>query len=202
MPRRRAVAGMGFFGKAVRRGLASAAVLFVTGPIGLALPDVRTPIDPAKRARVSTSDAVRPSASMFQGDGVIGGRVIRMSEIPLKPAALGDQRANIRVAESREKKLVHTETRKFAVRPQDRDRRDRASDLPASIPRLSTDQFRKIIAAYEEGRVPASALLQAEIGAGENRVSIGDINRFADPRRALEEQGIPVRQAGAGEEEK
>ncbi len=192
---------MGFFGKTARWSLASV-VLLAAGPIGFALPNANTPIDPTRRARVSTSDAARPSATTFQGDGVIGGRVIRMSEIPLRPAAVGGQRAPVRVEESREKNLIRAETREFAVRPKDRDRRDRASDLPASIPRLSKDQFQKIIAAYEEGRTPASALLQAEVGAGDNRVTIGDINRYANPRRALEEQGIPVRQAGGAAEEK
>jgi len=188
------------FPKAKARAGIAGIAMCAAGVIAHALPDVNTPIDPAKRAPVSTSDAVRPSSTALQGDGVIGGRVIRMSSIPLKPAAIGDRRSAIQVAEAREKNVIRNETKQFDVRPRDRDRRQRAGDLPASIPRLSENQFQKIITAYEEGRVPAREFLQADIGAGDDRVSIGEINRYANPRRALEAQGIPVRQAASAEE--
>lgn len=168
-------------------------------PAARALPDPNAPIDPAKRASVSTSNAVRPSATPIQGDGVIGGQTIRVSQIPLQPAAIGGERAAIQVTETRGKVVIEKETRRPAVRSSDRDPRHRASERPASIPRISGDRFQKILREYERGRVPAAALLQAEIGTGEQRVSIGDINRYANPRRALEAQGIPVTPAAGSE---
>jgi hypothetical protein len=175
-----------------------AAVLLLAAPaVGLALPKVGQPIDPEKRAPISTSDAVRPGAAVLQGDGVIGGGMLRTSQIPLRPAAVSGERAPVQVTEARDKRMIRPDVQPVDVRARERDRRRAASDLPASIPRLSDGQFRGIVTAYQQGRTPAREMLVAEVGAGNREVSIGDINRYANPARALEAQGIPVRRAGA-----
>lgn len=164
-----------------------------------ALPDVRTPIDPEKRARFSTRDAVRPSAMTPQGNGVVGGRIITPPEVAVGEAAIDGERAAIQVRETRDKTMIATDARPYPVRS-DRDlRRSSASDLPASIPRLRPERFQRILTAYEKGRTPATEMLRAGIDTDEASVDIGEINRFANPRRVLEEQGIPVREAGSGE---
>lgn len=163
-----------------------------------ALPDVTKPVDATKRASVSTADAVQPAATPLKQNGAIGGRVIRMSEIPIRRAVVQDERAPIVLRESRDKNVIAPARRKFPV---NRDARVQlAAQLPASIPRLEPAQFRRMLSDYRNGRVPAAAQLNTEISVGEKRVSIGDINRFANPRRALEAQGIPVTSAASEEE--
>lgn len=154
-----------------------------------ALPDPNKPIDPTKRAPVSTANAVKPAAMPKRGNGVVPGRVIRMSEIPIRRARVSDQQP-VAVREAREKKVVAPQRREFQVRRGQRTQR--ASDLPASIPRLPPEHFQTMLAAYETGRIPADAWQTIEVTPAGQRVSIGEINRFAGPRATLEAQGIPV----------
>ncbi|WP_442889311.1 hypothetical protein [Congregicoccus parvus] len=179
------------------RMLFAVALLATSPTAAFALPKANQPIDPEKRAPISTRDAVRPGAAILQGDGVIGGGMLRTSQIPLRPAAVSGERAAVEVTEARDKRMIRPEVQPVDVRARERDRRRAASDLPASIPRLSDSQFRGIVTAYQQGRMPARDMLVAEVGAGNREVSIGDINRYANPARALEAQGIPVRRAGA-----
>lgn len=166
-------------------------------PALFALPDPNEPIDPTKRAPISTSNAIQPSAAPMQGNGVVPIRVIRMSEIPITRAPINTAtRAPVNVQETRAKKIITPTTRALKVKAQPHT--FRAGDLPASIPRLDPNRYRKLISAYQKGRVPADELLNTDVTLGNRRVSIGDINRYASPRAALEAQGIPVVPAASG----
>ena len=171
--------------------------LLVGGTSAQALPKKDDPIDPAKRAPISTADAIRPAATPVKGDGVIGGRVVRMSEIPVNRATVGDERAAIAVRETRGKQNVRKpEARAIAARTY---HTTRAGDRPATLPRIDADRFRKMLHEYEKGRTPAAELVSGDIQIGRDRVSLADINRFASPRAALEAQGIPVTQAASSD---
>jgi hypothetical protein len=167
-------------------------------PLALALPDPNAPIDPAKRASVSTADAVRPSAKANPESPFANARIIRMNEIPLQTAPAQKKRAPVEVRETRGKKKVATEQRTPGVQmdlP-----RSRAMDQLAAVPRFDERQFRKVLREYEEGRIPADTMLSALVQPGADQVDIGEINRFANPRRTLEAQGIPVIEAGSGKQ--
>lgn len=160
-----------------------------------ALPNPDEPIDPTRRAPISTADAVRPTSTALRGDGVIGARVIRMSEIPVRRAVVGNRRAPIVVrAEPADRVLrpsAETITaREFAS--------TRADEQRAPIPRLDPEQFRRLLREYENNRTPAAGMLAGEIEVGRQRVDLAEINRFANPRATLEAQGIPVIPAGSG----
>ncbi len=163
-------------------------------PVG-ALPKPDEPIDPTKRAPISTANAVQPSATRIEGNGVVGGRIIRMSEIPIQHAAIEDQRAAVDVRETRKKdKVIKPSAKEITARSVEI---RRASDRPAAIPRIDAEQFRHMLRAYEDNRVPAAELASGDIKVGKKRVTLADINRFADPRATLEAQGIPVTVAGS-----
>lgn len=162
-----------------------------------ALPDKDDPIDPTKRAPVSTAEAVKPAAKPDASGGVVRGRIIRMSEIPIRRSTLGDQRSSVQVKETRSKdRVIRPSARELAVRKFDS---HHASDRPAMIPRISAERFQRMLREYEENRVPATSWMGAEIELGDQRVGLAEINRFASPRAALEAQGIPVTTAGSGE---
>jgi hypothetical protein len=118
-----------------------------------------------------------------------------MSEVPLRRATVDGNRATVEVKETRKKENVarpaarKKDVRTFAT--------TRASDRPASIPRIDPERFRRMLREYEEGRVPAAGMLATEIKVGDENVDLSEINRYANPRAALEAQGIPVTPAGA-----
>jgi hypothetical protein len=155
-------------------------------------------IDPTKRAPVSTSGAVQPAARPMKSSAFTNARIIRMNDIPLQPAAVQDRRANVVVTEGRSKTIISPARREVTVVQSDAPRHH-ASERPASIPRLDRERFERMLDDYSEGRIPANTLLNTAITQDGARVSLGDINRFASPRAALEAQGIPVIQAGGGE---
>lgn len=180
-----------------RSGLIAIVALFAASAPAYALPDPNAPIDPTKRADVSTADAVRPGDQKAPQSRTIPGRVVRMSEIPIRRAAVEEQRAPVQVRETRDKKIIQPERRDFSVRKNDRVRR--AENLPAALPRIDRKRFNRLLAEYQQGRVPADEMLHADIALGTRRASLDDINRFAGPRATLEAQGIPVVPAASGE---
>lgn len=162
-----------------------------------ALPNPDEPIDATKRAPISTNAAVRPAAKPVNGNGVIGGRVIRMTEVPVRRSAIADDRAAVDVRETRKKdRVTKPSARAITARKIDV---SRASDRPVAIPRIDAQRFQRMLREYEEDRVPAAEMLHGEVAVGNVTVDLGEINRFANPRAALEAQGIPVRSAGSGE---
>lgn len=162
-----------------------------------ALPKKEDAIDPTKRAPVSTANAVRPAATPVNGNGVVGGRVIPMSEISIRRSSVDGARAAVDVRETREKDRVIKPTAKTnAARTVTI---TRAADRPAAIPRITAERFQHLLREYEDNRVPATAMIAGEIQVGDQRVSLADINKFSNPRATLEAQGIPVTTAGSGE---
>ena len=161
-----------------------------------ALPDPNDPVDPTKRAPISTRDAVRPAATPVKGNGVVGGRVIRMNEIPVRRSTVQGDRAAVEVRETRKKNRVikpaarPTRTRQFAIRS--------AAERPAAIPRIDSERFRRILRDYEDNRVPTATLISNDTQRRDRPVSLADINRFANPRETLQAQGIPVTPAASG----
>jgi hypothetical protein len=171
--------------------------LLAGGPVAQALPNPDQPIDPSKRAPISTADAVRPAATPTNGNGVVNGRVIRMAEVPIQRAHVDGDRAPVEVRETRAKEQV---TRPTAKRITGRTVEvQRASDRPAAIPRIDRERFHRLLREYENDRMPAAAMIAGELQVGDQRVSLADINRFANPRAPLEAQGIPVVPAGSSE---
>jgi len=154
-------------------------------------------LDPTKRASISTTSAVQPKANPVIQTEVTSPRVVRMATIPIRPATVSGERAAIEVRDDREKRMITAEIQRPAVRNVDR---TRAGDRPAIIPALDRKRFREMIAAYEKGRTPANQMLNSTITLGGKEIDIGEINRFANPRRALEAQGIPVIPAASEQE--
>jgi len=154
-------------------------------------------LDPTKRASISTTTAVEPQANpIFQSD-VSSPRVVRMSKIPIRQATVSRDRAAIEVRDDREKRIITGEIKRPDLRTVDG---NRAGDRPAIIPALDQKRFREMIAAYENGRTPANEMLSSTITVGGKELDLGEINRFASPRRALEAQGIPVIPAASAQE--
>jgi hypothetical protein len=173
-----------------------AASLLASAPTVRALPKEGEQIDPTKRAPVSTANAVQPAATPVRGDGVVGGRVIRMNEIPVRRATSDQQRAAVTVREERKKdRVIRPSARANTARRVDV---RRASDRPAAIPRINADRFQRMLREYEENRVPAAEMLHGDVRV-EGDVDLAEINRFVNPRATLEAQGIPVTPAGSGE---
>ncbi len=162
-----------------------------------ALPDVNTPIDPTRRASVSTSDAVRPSASPFRGDGVIPQGRVAAETVTVRRVVLEGDGRRIDPTAKAQPVILRPEAGERRVRSGDRVRA--ADSLPAAIPRLDRDQYRRRIAAYARGATPAAELVRSDIALGATRVDMEDINRHAGPRNALERQGIPVARPGSEE---
>ena len=154
-------------------------------------------LDPTKRASISTTSAVQPKANPVIQTEVTSPRVVRMATIPIRPATVSGERAAIEVRDDREKRMITAEIQRPAVRNVDR---TRAGDRPAIIPALDRKRFREMIAAYKKGRTSANQMLNSTITLGGKEIDIGDINRFANPRRALEAQGIPVIPAASEQE--
>ncbi len=100
----------------------------------------------------------------------------------------------INVAETRPKRVqkgtvrATPAAREFSSRP--------AADLPQVVPRLEAGRYQKILTRYRAGHTRAADLRRAPVHRGEARVDLAEINRFANPRAALERQGIPVVSAG------
>lgn len=158
------------------------------------------PIDPSKRAPISTSDAVRPAANTPTGTGVVGDGRLPIARADVPVSAIATPRAPVVVSESRDKTV-----RKPAVRKTSATRKPdskRAADLPASIPRIDRREFQKTLTEYRTGAKSASDMTHQRVRVGEKTVDLGEINRFASPRATLERQGIPVTTAGsqAGDE--
>lgn len=160
---------------------------------GLQHPD--DPIDPSKRAPVSTGDAVRPAATVPTGSGVVGDGRLPISRATVPASTVSTPRAPIVVTESHDKSV-----RKPGVRKPSASRKGdskRAGDLPATIPRLDRQEFHKTLSEYRTGAKPASDMRHERLRVGEETVDLGEINRFASPRATLERQGIPVVTAGS-----
>jgi hypothetical protein len=171
-----------------------AGTLFLAGPI-CALPKPDEPVDPTKRAPISTSAAVKPAATRVKGDGVVNGRVIRMNEIPVRRSASTDKRVAVDVRETRKKdRVIKPSARAIAARKIDV---QRAADRPAAIPRIDAQRFQRMLREYERDRVPAAEMVSGEVQVGGDTVDLGEINRFVNPRATLEAQGIPVIPAGS-----
>ncbi|RME68262.1 MAG: hypothetical protein D6781_11365, partial [Verrucomicrobia bacterium] len=129
-----------------------------------ALPDPTQPIDPTRRAEISTKDAVRPGGGTVKGDGVVPLRVIRMSELPVRKVELPAHGRTPTVAEARPKVVIQKKNvRSPAAETRRRGEVKAARDMPASIPRLRRERFQKMITEYRRGRIPADAFLHDSI---------------------------------------
>ena len=176
--------------------MVSVAVLFAV-PVSHALPKK---IDPTKISPASGQGVMRPvSMSTTAGSPFANARIIRVDRVRTSEAREQRERAAIEVRETRSKDRVTVETRTLPVEPASANHRG-AGDMRASIPRIDADRFARMVRDYEDGRIPADSLLRE--GAADDRaaVSIDDINKFASPRHTLEAQGIPVYEAGGGED--
>lgn len=161
-----------------------------------ALPKKEDAIDPTKRAPVSTANAVRPAATPINGNGVVGGRAIPMSEISVRRSSVDGARAPVDVRETRQKdRVIKPSAKANTARSVTI---TRAVDRPAAIPRINAERFQHLLREYEDNRVPATEMIAGEIRVGDQRVSLADINKFSNPRATLEAQGIPVTTAGSG----
>lgn len=172
-----------------------AACLALLAGVVPALGALEERIDPGKRARVTTSGAVQPAARPMGSSAFSQPRVIRLNEIPLRGAGVQDQRARVEVKETRAKTTLNPPRHEVTVVQREASRRQ-AGQMPASIPRLDRERFERMLQGYREGLARADSLLNPAITKDGRIVSLGDINRFANPRAALEAQGIPVRRAG------
>lgn len=179
----------------VRVSALTAAMIFAAaGPVrALHHPD--DPIDPSKRAPVSTGDAVRPAATVPTGTGVVGDGRIPIARAPVPTATVSTPKAPVVVTEAREKSVRKHGVRKTSAAPA-RDVK-RASELPASIPRLDRRSFQKSLAEYRTGAKSARDMTHQRLRVGEKTADLAEINRFANPRATLERQGIPVVSAGS-----
>lgn len=155
-------------------------------------------IDPTKKSDYSTSDAMKPGSTKLKKARINTSQTVPMVEFSMKKTTLRGSGAPITVEEAMKKQVITPDTRLHEVLKFDS---DLAADLPSTLPRIRRDDFQKMIREYERGNVPSNPFENAEVVIGGNLVSIGDINRFANPRSALEAQGIPVTKA-ASEEKK
>jgi hypothetical protein len=120
-----------------------------------------------------------------------------MSEIPLHRATVDGARAAVEVRETRKKdNVMKPSARANTARKFDT---QHVSARPAVIPRLDRERFQRMLREYEKNRVPASEMLNGDVVVGNETVDLADINRFVNPRAALEAQGIPVHAAGSTE---
>jgi hypothetical protein len=176
------------------RALAVGGVLLAAATHGHALPDPDTPIDPAKRAPVSTANALRPAAKPSPASPFAHPRIVRANRIRPKPSPVQKKRTSVAVRETRLKKTV-TPERRNTGEPLDPPH-TAADRMPAAVPRLDPHRFRRIVRDYEEGRIPAESMLAALAQPSTDPAGFGEVNRFVDPRSTLEAQGIPVVPAG------
>ncbi len=161
-----------------------------------ALPHPDDPVDPSKRAPISTKDAVRPAATTPAGSGIVGDGKIPEKHASIQVASTDKSRAPIVVSETKKKSVTKPAERGVKVR---RDFNSRhVSRLPSSIPRLDRERFGKTLAEYRQGKVPPSNLANLKVRVGKETVDMAEINRYANPRAALEAQGIPVTSAASG----
>ena len=70
------------------------------------------------------------------------------------------------------------------------------------VTRMSEDEFRAIVKKYQQSMKEPVETRQSGIQVGEEGVSLDEINKYSDPSRGLEEQGIPVEKAGVGDDTK
>lgn len=163
-----------------------------------ALPHPDDPIDPAKRAPITTNGAVQPSANTPRGDGVVPGGRLPAARAAVSGVPIAVGAAPIAVRESRPKVVNRP-----AVRSQPGPRSylvKSPSGLPASIPRLDPQRYRKILAQYREGQQAAAAFTHRHVRRDRKAADMAAINRYAGPRATLEQQGIPVTSAGSAAE--
>lgn len=153
-------------------------------------------VDPRKKSDHSTSEAMKPSEMKFKKAPISTDRTVSVKDFPMKQVNLRGDRAPINVEEARKKQVIAPQTRMFEVMKFDS---DKVADLPSTLPRIRRDDFQKMIREYERGNVPTNPFENADVVIGGHRVSIGDINKFANPRHALEAQGIPVIEAASEE---
>jgi hypothetical protein len=154
-------------------------------------------VDPNRKSDYSTSGAMKPSEMKFKKAPINTSQSVKTPEVPIKRASLSGDGEKITVEEARQKQMITPQTRTMKVMKFDS---KTAASLPASIPRIRREDFQKLVREYEQGRVPSNPFMNAQVVVGGEMVSIGDINRFANPRSALEAQGIPVVRAAAEEE--
>jgi len=176
--------------------LAVAVVLAAARPACAALDKRNDPIDPTKRAPISTSDAVRPAATMPAGNGVVGDGRVPTPRASVPASSVSTPQASIVVSETREKQVRKPGVRKASASPVRTKDMRKASDLPASIPRLDRRGYEKTLTEYREGARRASDMTHHRVQVGDQTVDLSEINRFASPRATLEQQGIPVVPAG------
>lgn len=153
-------------------------------------------VDPTKKSDYSTSDAMKPGSTKFKKSTINTSQTLSTAEFSMKKVNLRGSGATITVEEAMKKQIITPEMRLHEVLKFDS---DLAAELPSTLPRIRRDDFQKMIREYERGNVPSNPFENAEVVIGGNLVSIGDINRFANPRRALESQGIPVTKAASDE---
>jgi hypothetical protein len=154
-------------------------------------------VDPTKKSDFSTSKAMKPSEMKFKKAPINTDRTVSVKDFQMKQANLRGDGAPINVEEARKKQMITPQTRMFEVMKFDS---NQVADLPSTLPRIRRDDFQKMMREYERGNVPTNPFENAQVVIGGNLVSIGDINQFANPRHALEAQGIPVTKAASGEE--
>jgi hypothetical protein len=153
-------------------------------------------IDPTKKSDYSTSGAMKPGSTKLKKSRINTSQTVTTAEFSMKKTNLRGSGATITVEEAMKKQIITPDTRRHEVLKFDS---DLAAELPSTLPRIRRDDFQKMIREYERGNVPSNPFENAQVVIGGNLVSIGDINRFANPRRALESQGIPVTRAASDE---
>lgn len=160
-----------------------------------ALPDPDEPVDPAKRAPISTRDAVRPGGSQPTDRGVVGEGRIPVTRARVPAASKAASKRTVNPSETRPKCV-----RQVPVRAMTGAREAsslRVAALPGSIPRLEAGQFKRILMGYRAGRTRAADLRHVPARHARDAIDLAAVNRFANPRATLEQQGIPVVPAGS-----
>jgi hypothetical protein len=184
-------------GRTIRNLWWVAAVYIAAQGVSFVATAAQEKVDLKKKSSYSTSGAMRPTEMKFKKAPINTSKSVKTPDVPIKRARLSGDGKKISVEEARKKQIITPQTRSMEVMTFDS---KTAVSLPASIPRIRREDFQKLVREYEQGRVPSNPFENAQVMIGGEMVGIGDINRYANPRSALEAQGIPVTRAATDED--
>ena len=142
----------------------------------------------------------RPETTMSPGGQVIhASETLNRKMLDSKMARANREQAPIAMSEANRKEIKVYGTKEIPMVE------TRVLTKPGEevvVTRMSEAEFQAIVKKYQQGMKEPVETLKSGIEVGEDGVSIDEINKYSDPSRGLEKQGIPVEKVGAGDENK
>jgi hypothetical protein len=151
------------------------------------------------KATPKTVDVTRPEGTVVPGDRVVhSSDNINRKVMDTSMARVNGERSPISMEETKGKEVKVYRTQDITLIDTKTSRR--ASE-EVSVPRMSNDEFQKILERYQKGMDQPIITKKTPIKESADTVSLDDINRYSDSAESVDNEGIPIVPAG-GEETK